>query len=64
MVICLEQVAMHLRKRGHDFILPNIKYDFNKCHFIARSLFIMSEFYVFVLRAVLYVYVLYELFIS
>jgi len=55
---------MHLRKRGHDFILPNIKYDFNKCHFITRSLFIMSKFYVFVLRAVLYVYVLYELFIS
>jgi len=28
-------------QRGHDFVLPNIKYDFNKRHFIARSLFIM-----------------------
>jgi len=54
---------MHLRKRGHDFILPNIKYDFNKCHFITCSLFIMSKFYVFVLRAVR-VCILYELFIS
>jgi len=27
-----------------------IKYDFNKRHFIARSLFIMSQFYVFALR--------------
>jgi len=31
--------AMHLRQRGHNFVLPNIKYDFNKRHFIARSLF-------------------------
>ena len=21
---------MHLRQRGHDFVLPNIKYEFNK----------------------------------
>jgi len=31
------------------FCAANIKYDFNKRRFIARSLFIMSEFYVFVL---------------
>ena len=31
--------AMHLSQRGHDFVLPNIKYEFNKHHFIARSLF-------------------------
>jgi len=41
--------AMHLRQRRHDFVLPNIKYDFNKRCFIARSLFTMSKFYVFVL---------------
>jgi len=41
--------AMHLRQHGHDFVLRNIKYDFNKRHFIAPSLFIMSKFYVFVL---------------
>jgi len=28
--------AMHLRQRGQDFVLPNIKYKFNKRHFIAR----------------------------
>ena len=39
--------AMHLRQRGHDSVLPNIKYDFNKRHFIALSLsLIMSKFYV------------------
>ena len=37
--------AKHLRQCGYDFVLPNIKYDFNKRHFIARSLF----YYVFVL---------------
>jgi len=31
--------AMHLRQHGHDFILPNIKYEFNKRYFIARSCF-------------------------
>ena len=31
--------AMHLRQRGHDFVLPNIRYEFNKRHFIAPSLF-------------------------
>jgi len=31
--------AMHLRQRGHDFVLPNIRYEFNKRHFIARALF-------------------------
>ena len=31
--------AMHLRQRGHDFLLPNIRYEFNKRHFIARALF-------------------------
>jgi len=36
-----------------------IKYDFNKRHFIARSLCIMSQFYVFALRV--RVYVLHEL---
>jgi len=51
---------MYLRQRGHDCVLPNTKYDFNKRHFIARSLFynvlsFMSLFHV-------YVYVLYELF--
>ena len=35
----------------HDFVLPNIKYDYNKRHFITRSLFIMSKFYVIVLCA-------------
>ena len=54
--------AMHLRQRGRDSVLPNIKYDFNKRHFIACSLFTMSEFYVFVLCVL--VYVLYELFFS
>jgi len=43
------------------FVLPNIKYDFHKRHFIARSLLLYlsftSLFYV-------YVYVLYELFLS
>jgi len=38
--------AMHLRQRGQDFMLPNIKYDFNKRHV---HFFIMSKFYVFVL---------------
>jgi len=28
-----------LRQRGHNFILPNITYEFNKCHFIACFLF-------------------------
>ena len=41
--------AMNLRRCGHDFMLPNIKYGFNKCHYIACSLFIMSKLYVFVL---------------
>jgi len=45
----------------HDFVLPNIKYDYHKRHFIARSLFIMSKFYVIVL-CVRVQYVLYELF--
>ena len=31
--------AMRLRKRGHDFVLPNITYEFNKRNFIVRSLF-------------------------
>jgi len=31
--------AMHLRQGGNDFVVPNIKYDFNERHFIARSLF-------------------------
>ena len=31
--------AMHLRQRGYDFVLPNIRYEFNICHFIARSRF-------------------------
>ena len=31
--------AMRLRTRGHDFVLPTIKYEFNKRHFIVRSLF-------------------------
>ena len=69
---------MHLRQRGrgHDFVLPNIKYDFNKrgcwssCRFqphddtlLLVHFFIMSKFYAFVL-CVLYVDVLYELFFS
>jgi len=37
-------------KSEHDFVLPDIKRDFNKRHFVARSLFVMSESYVFVLR--------------
>ena len=28
--------AMRLRTRGHDFVLPTVKYKFNKGHFIAR----------------------------
>ena len=28
--------AMRLRTRGHDFILPTVKYEFNKRHFIVR----------------------------
>ena len=31
--------AMHLRQRGHDIVLPNVRYEFNKRHFIARALF-------------------------
>ena len=31
--------AMQLRTWGHDFVLPTIKYEFNKRHFIVRSLF-------------------------
>jgi hypothetical protein len=31
--------AMELRKRGHDFVLPNIKYDFNRSSFTARALY-------------------------
>ena len=31
--------AMRLRTRGHHFVLPTIKYEFNKRHFIVRSLF-------------------------
>jgi len=31
--------AMHLRQRGHDFVLPNIRYEINKCPFIACALF-------------------------
>ena len=31
--------AVHFTQRGHDFLLPDIKYDFNKRHFVARSLF-------------------------
>jgi len=31
--------AMRLRTRGHDFVLPTIKYEFNKRHFIVHSLF-------------------------
>jgi len=37
-------------KSEHDFVLPDIKRDFNKRHYVARSLFVMSESYVFVLR--------------
>jgi len=40
--------AMHSRQCGHDYVLPNIKFDLHKRHFIACSLFIMSKFYVFV----------------
>jgi len=42
---------MHLRQRGYDFILPNIKYEFNKRYLIARSHFgyRMPKSYVFVL---------------
>ena len=32
--------AMRLRQRGNDFPLQTIQYEFNKRHFIARSLFI------------------------
>ena len=55
-----EQAAsppIHLRKRGHDFVLPDTsKYEFNNCHFIAQgqctSLCIISiKFQVFVLCA-------------
>jgi len=35
---------MHLRQCGHDFVLPNSRYEFNKCHFIARSLFDCQNF--------------------
>jgi hypothetical protein len=31
--------AMILRKRGHDFVLPSIKHDFNRQPFIARVLY-------------------------
>jgi len=31
--------AMRLRTRGHDFVAPTIKYEFNRRHFIVRSLF-------------------------
>ena len=31
--------AMRLRTRGHDFVLPTMKYKFNKRHFIVHSVF-------------------------
>jgi len=31
--------AIRLRTRGHDFVHPTIKYEFNKRHFIVRSFF-------------------------
>ena len=31
--------AMRLRTRWYDFVLPTYKYEFNKRHFIVRSLF-------------------------
>ena len=31
--------AMELRKRGHDFILPTVNYNFNSHTFIVRALF-------------------------
>jgi len=50
-----------LRQCGHDSVLPNIIYDFNKRHFIAHVHFIQFFHYVYIS---VYVYVLYELFFS
>jgi len=45
--------AMHpTRQRGHDFVPRNIKYDSNKSHFIAHSLFTMSKFSAAVMQEV------------
>jgi len=38
--------AMHLRQRGRDFVLPNIRYEFNKRHLLFVHFLIMSKFYV------------------
>ena len=53
---------MDLRQHGHNFVPPNIKYDFNKCHFIAHSLFLLCSN--FMSSCYLYVYVLYQLFFN
>ena len=45
-----------LRQRGHDSVLPNITYDFNKRHFIARSLHsVLSLCLYFCVRIVFFV---------
>jgi len=41
--------AMCLRQRGHDFVYRNIRYEFNKRHFIAHLLFNHFKLSVFVL---------------
>ena len=50
--------AMHLRQRGHDFVLPNIRYEFNKRHFRSLTFWLRLIFHVF--YVCLYVYVFYD----
>ena len=40
-VLCSSPTHTHLLPCGHDFVLSNIKYDFNKRYFIACSLFVL-----------------------
>ena len=52
---------MHLRQHGQDFVFPNIKYEFYKCHSIACLLF--SYVQILSVCCYAYVYVFYDLII-
>jgi len=52
---------MPSRQRGHDFSLPTIQYEFNKRHFIARSLFIYVSTSVVSFNAIVVNKILYAL---
>ena len=57
-IIIIIIIIMHLRQLGHDFVLPNMKYEFNKRHFIARSLFDYVSYCTCLFQV--YVYVFYD----